>query len=168
LGEERLRERRTAAHSTVEVDGESSSEVWSGFRVARRAHPIDLTVSWSPEAVSVGCAHDGYKRLPGKPIHRREWRMRSRSIEIQDYVAGRYNRAVSRFIIHPDVNIAKVSSAQYQLRLPRGQVVHVQILAGHGDIQSAQYAPEFGKVVMTKCLSVNLKDGAAHVRFDWS
>ncbi len=34
---ERLRQRGTAAHNTVVVDGADSSEVWSSFRVARRA-----------------------------------------------------------------------------------------------------------------------------------
>ena len=37
LGEERQRQRGTAAHNTVVIDGENSSEVWAGFRVARRA-----------------------------------------------------------------------------------------------------------------------------------
>ncbi|MCB0055622.1 MAG: heparinase II/III family protein, partial [Caldilineaceae bacterium] len=37
--EERLRQRSTAAHSTVVVDGADSSEVWHSFRVARRALP---------------------------------------------------------------------------------------------------------------------------------
>src|SRR5690606_15320930 len=36
---ERLRQRGTAAHNTVVVDGQDSSEVWSAFRVARRARP---------------------------------------------------------------------------------------------------------------------------------
>src|SRR5690606_11840873 len=39
---ERHRQRSTAAHNTVEVDGENSSEVWAGFRVARRARPFDV------------------------------------------------------------------------------------------------------------------------------
>ena len=36
-GPERSRQRGTAAHNTVIVDGHDSSEVWAGFRVARRA-----------------------------------------------------------------------------------------------------------------------------------
>ncbi|MEY6432337.1 heparinase II/III-family protein [Thioalkalicoccus limnaeus] len=39
-GPERLAERSTAAHSTVQIDGADSSEVWGGFRVARRARPF--------------------------------------------------------------------------------------------------------------------------------
>ena len=44
LGPERLRQRGTAAHNTVVVDGENSSEVWGGFRVAGRARPTGIDV----------------------------------------------------------------------------------------------------------------------------
>src|SRR5450759_4718040 len=43
-GDERLRQRGTAAHNTVVVDGQDSSEVWGSFRVARRARPF--AVQW--------------------------------------------------------------------------------------------------------------------------
>ncbi len=36
---ERLRQRGTAAHNTVVINDQNSSEVWGGFRVARRARP---------------------------------------------------------------------------------------------------------------------------------
>jgi uncharacterized heparinase superfamily protein len=72
-GAERLRQRGTAAHSTVEIDGENSSEVWGGFRVARRARPFGLSAEQADEAILVACSHDGYKRLKGKPVHTRRW-----------------------------------------------------------------------------------------------
>ena len=37
-------ERSTEAHNTVAIDNKNSSEVWSGFRVARRAYPLDLKI----------------------------------------------------------------------------------------------------------------------------
>ena len=33
-------QRSTAAHNTIELGGVSSSDVWDGFRVARRAHLV--------------------------------------------------------------------------------------------------------------------------------
>jgi len=50
-GAERLRQRGTAAHSTVAVDGQNSSEVWGGFRVARRARPLGLRTGKTGETV---------------------------------------------------------------------------------------------------------------------
>ncbi len=61
---ERLRQRGTAAHNTVVVNDPDSSEVWKGFRVARRAYPRDVTVDVSSEPWRVSAAHDGYWRLP--------------------------------------------------------------------------------------------------------
>lgn len=61
--------RSTAAHSTVTIDGQSQSEVWSSFRVARRAEA--WCDHWQPGSVVSG-AHDGYRRLPGRVDHRRE------------------------------------------------------------------------------------------------
>jgi uncharacterized heparinase superfamily protein len=89
LGPERLRQRGTAAHSTVEVNGADSSEVWGGFRVARRARPFDLAIQQDDGALSVTCAHDGYRRLPGRPIHRRRWRLDSAWLANQRLHRGR-------------------------------------------------------------------------------
>lgn len=54
----------TAAHSTVQIDGADSSEVWGGFRVARRARVFAVSVDGPP---ADSAAHDGYRRLPGQP-----------------------------------------------------------------------------------------------------
>ena len=45
LSEERLRQRQTKAHNTVSVNDLSSSQVWSGFRVAKRASLKNRIVS---------------------------------------------------------------------------------------------------------------------------
>ena len=71
MGPERLRQRGTAAHNTVSIDGQDSSEVWGGFRAARRAKPFGLQIREDVNGVHVVCSHDGYARLPGRPIHRR-------------------------------------------------------------------------------------------------
>ena len=57
LGAERLRQRGTAAHSTVQIDGADSSEVWSGFRVARRARPLCRTLDELDGAVILAGGH---------------------------------------------------------------------------------------------------------------
>lgn len=67
IGPTRTWQRSTAAHSTVTIDGADSSEVWGGFRVARRARVQDVQIS--PERAVVSASHDGYMRLPGKPQH---------------------------------------------------------------------------------------------------
>jgi len=88
----------------VEVAGESSSEVWGAFRVARRAGPFGLQIRRSRDAIEVECSHDGYCRLPGKPVHRRMWEMTPGVVEVSDSVSGGLP-AIAHYILHPDVRI---------------------------------------------------------------
>ncbi|WP_434143872.1 heparinase II/III domain-containing protein [Photobacterium leiognathi] len=83
LTKERLRQRQTAAHNTIEVDGEDSSEVWGGFRVARRAYPSTPIINQSKNDISISCSHNGYKRLSGKVTHKRTWSFKERAILIE-------------------------------------------------------------------------------------
>jgi uncharacterized heparinase superfamily protein len=87
-GEERLRQRSTAAHAALLVDGQNSSEVWSGFRVARRAHVIESNVWRDHDSCNAVGVHDGYRRLSGKPLHRRTWTLRATDLRVTDELLG--------------------------------------------------------------------------------
>lgn len=102
---ERLRQRGTAAHNTVIAGGLDSSEVWSGFRVARRAHPVGLKFQRGESSVTVECAHDGYCRDRRRLLHRREWRLTCDSLEIRDRLEGDPVDGQARFHLHPDIAI---------------------------------------------------------------
>jgi uncharacterized heparinase superfamily protein len=98
-GVERQRQRGTAAHNTVRVDECDSSEVWSGFRVARRARIFDVRY----DDVTLAGKHDGYRRLPGKPVHCRQWTTVRNGVDIVDELAGvGAHLAEVFFHIHPD------------------------------------------------------------------
>ncbi len=168
LGQERLRERQTVSHSTVEVDGQSSSEVWGGFRVARRAYPFDLTVSERPEVLLVACSHDGYRRLQGKPVHRRSWQLSPGQMEVADSVSGSGLPAVARFIVHPDVGVEQVAPDVFHLKLANDRLILVKVGNALGRFENAVFAPEFGKVLPTQCIAVDLQDGNSQVRLSWS
>lgn len=168
LGSERLRERGSAAHSTVQVAGADSSEVWGGFRVARRARPFDLVTREHAGSLFVACSHDGYRRLAGKPIHRREWRLDDSGMLVADSVSGGNHGAVARFILHPQVAAEPRGNGVWQLTLPGGQALRVTVLTGTARLEQARYAPEFGKSLPTHCLAVDLVAGQAltHLRWD--
>jgi hypothetical protein len=76
-GPVRDRERSTAAHNTVEVDGRDSTEVWGAFRAGRRARVHGARARMDAQAVTIEAAHDGYRHLPGHPAHHRRWSLRS-------------------------------------------------------------------------------------------
>ncbi len=160
-------ERGTAAHSTVEIDGLDSSEVWGGFRVARRARPVDLRIDNGPP-LTIGCAHNGYARLPGKPIHRRRWTFTEYGLTVDDSVTGSARTAVARYILAPDIEVTLAGEIQWRLRHPDGSSVLVTVRHGSTSIVDAHYGPRFGTRVATRCLQVALVDNHATVAFDWA
>ncbi|CAK0757825.1 Heparinase [Gammaproteobacteria bacterium] len=168
LGTKRIRERQTVSHSTVEVDNESSSEVWGSFRVARRAYPFDLSIERTSDFITVSCSHDGYKRLPGEPVHRRCWHMARGTLLVTDTVVGRYKQAVARYIFHPMVRVENALRESMLLILPQGEQVILKILSGFGRFEVASYSPEFGMVLDTQCLAVELRNGRATVQLKWN
>ncbi|WP_083273246.1 heparinase II/III family protein [Sphingomonas melonis] len=132
---ERLRQRGTTAHSTVILDGRDSSEVWSGFRVARRAHPFELTLEETGEVCAVACSHDGYRHLPGRPVHRRGWRLRDGSLLIDDQVtSARPHHAVANYLLHPDVAVERRDDATWRLRLASGRCVTLGVSVGRAEL----------------------------------
>ena len=164
---QRLRERGTAAHSTVQVAGQDSSEVWGGFRVARRARPFGKAVSAKGGVLEVGCSHDGYRRLPGQPVHRRTWRMDRSSLQVSDAVQGGSHGAVARFLLHPGIHVQGGKQGHWVLSNPGVGDVTASVEHGMASLEPAGYAPEFGMVLPTSCLAVDMPAGQAVTRFEW-
>jgi uncharacterized heparinase superfamily protein len=88
-GPVRRRERSTAAHNTVQVDGADSTEVWGVFRAGRRARVSGLSVRSDSSAITFEAVHDGFRRLRGRPLHRRRWSLSSGGLRVEDLVSGR-------------------------------------------------------------------------------
>ena len=192
LGPERLRERGTAAHSTVQVAGQDSSEVWSGFRVGRRARPFGLQVQQQTQtqaqATTFSCAHDGYRHLPGAPEHHRHWALQHGALQVDDRLrpadlhadlhAGRpaglpaslsiSPRAMARYHLAPGLTLQAAGSNAWNVRCGAQQVAHVKVQAGRGRKAAGQHAPRFGVTVAIETLEVELQDGAASTRWSWN
>jgi len=146
---ERLRQRGTAAHNTVVVDGVDSSEVWSSFRVARRARPLAVTWDRDVDGLWLSAGHDGYWRLPGKVIHRRRWRLDSIGLAVEDAVEGRYKSAEARF------------------HMLAGQDVTWTIERASGRLGPATWHPQFGQSIACEVLSVTPAAPTWTTRFRW-
>ena len=81
-------ERGTAAHSTLQVDGANSTEVWGAFRAARRARPVVMRTQDDGHASVLSASHDGFTRLPGRPVHTRTWRLTDDYLRVVDELSG--------------------------------------------------------------------------------
>lgn len=167
-GAERLRQRATAAHNTVVVDGADSSEVWSGFRVARRARPFGLKL---PDGAlqEIECSHDGYRRLPGRPVHRRVWRVSDGEIQVADHIGGAGARAVAHFHFHPDLQPEPGSTADAgEMCLGDGRRFAWTVLkGGTARLEPSTWHPRFGESRSNLRLVVPLSSGESLVAFRW-
>jgi uncharacterized heparinase superfamily protein len=143
-GPQREAERATAAHSTVEIEGGSSSEVWSSFRVGRRARVSDVSVRETGAALEVAGSHDGYRRLKGRPVHRRSWRMDDGGLRVEDTISGPARPAVARFHLAPGVSAEPDGEGSSGLlTLPSGQRVR-WTSSRPLEVRSGFWRPAFG------------------------
>jgi uncharacterized heparinase superfamily protein len=156
-------ERSTRAHNSVEIDGCSSSEVWSSFRVARRAYPFGLKITSSGSVLAVECSHNGYKRLSGSPIHKRNWIIDQNKVIIKDHITGVFASAVSRFIFHPDIMISQIDEVTFILTGPNEIQLTLSVNSGVPDIEAWKSTDKFGCLTDTYCLEISLINGKSLV-----
>ncbi len=94
----------TSAHNTLRIDGTDQSEMWSAFRVARRAMPFDLHTDGHS---FVEAAHDGYHRLRPGVTHRRRLEVVNQTLIVKDALEGRgYHDVEIFFHVAPGANPA--------------------------------------------------------------
>ena len=169
-GERRQVERGTAAHNTVVVNEQNSSEVWSGFRVARRARPRGLVIDKNCHSVTVSCSHDGYKRLSGCPIHSRSWTLSQGTFLIKDKIEGAFRTATAYFHFHPDIEIVCAGDDRWTLNLPECKKrALLVVLKGVPSIMPSVFSPEFGVQLPTKCLEIQFdRKSEIAVEISWN
>lgn len=166
-GDERTRQRSTAMHNTVEIDGQDSSEVWSSFRVARRARVKDVAWGDSGDALFVRAAHGGYARLPGRPEHAREWRLTANRLTVRDTIHGRYNSAVSRFRLHPRWSAAVDDAHDGWLHAGDRRIRWSVSPDATVAIRDSTWHPNFGESRACQVLEFGFSDGALLTTFEF-
>jgi uncharacterized heparinase superfamily protein len=164
LGYQRDFERSTAAHNTVEVDGNSSSETWGSFRVARRARPFDLRLDLTGDRVRVGCAHDGYRHHG--VVHRRTWQLEPGSFAVQDQVSGPFKAAVARFYFSPRAHSGHLEVCSSG-ELDSGSEPVTWRSSAPGRIIGSEWHPRFGTSMTNSCLVIPLSGSELRTTFTW-
>ena len=152
LSNERLRQRSTSAHSTIELDNKSSSEVWSGFRVAQRARITELEIIEVEKKLEFAAVHDGYTRIVSKPLHKRKWKLNDGSLEMIDEVTGSGNSVQLRYYLHPDIQIELLDD---EFSLSSAEEYLAKIRADRNvEVVDTTYHDKFGSSQKNKCLLI--------------
>jgi uncharacterized heparinase superfamily protein len=161
LDEQRRYDRSTAAHNTVSIDGQDSSEVWHIFRVGRRAYPHDVDVDFSGSVPRATASHTGYDHLPGRPRPTRRLEVGADGrLVITDNIAGRRrHRLEGGFLLGPgwtattDADGWLVTNGESRVRVTMRGAKGLQRYQ-----ERRRYHPEYGREIECTRLSWRLED----------
>jgi uncharacterized heparinase superfamily protein len=166
-GPERQRQRGTAAHNTVVVAEQNSSEVWSGFRVGRRAQVSDVRLEDRGDTLCARATHNGYHHLRGRPAHTRQWTLSQTALCVKDRLATDLP-CVAMFNLHPDVRITQTTRSSGRLQLPDGQCLRWHTQAGLVQITPSTWHPQFGMSLPSSRIVVTLHSGQSQFTLIWN
>lgn len=134
--------RSTRAHNTVSLDELDQCEFYGAFRVGRRARATVHEHTQGGNGFVLDGSHDGYRRLPGAPIHRRRLAVEPGTLEIADRIEGGAGQPVrARFLLHPE---CRVSLEQGAVRVERERVQVLLRSEGRIELERAWFCPDFG------------------------
>jgi uncharacterized heparinase superfamily protein len=159
-GEERAWVRSTRAHNTVEVAGADQCEFFSAFRVGRRGRSHDVTARVSGEGLRAAGWHDGYRRLRGRPVHRREIAyVAEGALAVWDALESRTpHPAISRARLAPGTRVELAATDAALIETERERLV-LRAFGGELSLEPGHYAPRFGERLA--CPVLALRKGSA-------
>lgn len=165
---ERLRQRGTSAHNTVLVDNKNSSEIWSGFRVARRASIRDRFVeeTLDKEKVRFGGAHNGYLKQGINCLHRRTWELSAKTCVIEDFIKGTYKSAISYLHLHPSVEVFAFDVSHCVLKVSSYKI-YIDIIGAMLHVEESSWHPEFGLTQPSKRLCLSFTESRVIYNIHW-
>ena len=138
--ERRKYERSSAAHNTVVIDGVDSSNVWSSFRVSKRAK---VNVIRENNKL-IQAKHNGYSNG-----HSRSWNYDEETLQITDTLEVATNDAISYIHFHPEITII---SNDDNIITSKGEIK----FTGHTRIILSEYGytDEFNKEVAAPVIKI--------------
>ena len=133
--ERRAYERSTAAHNTVTVANKNSSDVWSSFRVGRRAKVSIL----KDDSSYLEASHSGYLHLG--VTHKRAFEITESSIKINDHLEGRIKNGIAHLHFHPAVGVKQSSADSFFIGEAKLNIAGASKIL----VESYQWSQQFNK-----------------------
>jgi uncharacterized heparinase superfamily protein len=153
----------------VIVDNQDSSEVWAAFRVARRARAHLQAARASSHEALIAASHDGYRRLPGRNQHTRQWSLDERSLSIRDQVSGAFASAAAHFHLHPGIGVTRPSTEVVELATAAGPLARMTFEgAVEVRVNPTHWYPEFGLAVANCRVVATFAGNTLTTRVTWT
>ena len=168
----RNRLRGTAAHSTVEIDGADSAEVYGVFRLGHRPRDVEGRRLADAEGISVEGSHDGYRRL-GLVHHRRVslardgGRLSGEDRLHRTGASGTARRMAARFHLHPDVRVAVGPDGVLSLDAPAAGTWLFEAPGEAVRLADSVYAPHMGEMHPSRQIVVEKTLAAGDTLVRW-
>ncbi|MEM9648585.1 MAG: alginate lyase family protein [Bacteroidota bacterium] len=149
----RQTERGTAAHNSVKIDDYEQSDIWGGFRVARRAKAY-ITNETEREITAY---HTGYKKLG--ITHTRKFETKPENVVVHDRVISSRNdlpKQYAFFHFHPGIGELLIEGNKVVL-----PVKNIELLFSGTNLtidkMSYQYAIGFNRTLWAEKIRVNFR-----------
>ena len=166
-GINRINQRKTKSHNTVEIDGKDSTEVWSSFRVANRAKIINRNSDLShKESIILEAAHDGYRKFFNNCIHSRKLTLHKNTLHLYDEIKGKFNFANSYLYFHSSLdvtlekNLLKVIGPDF--------IIKSNLVGMNASLNDSYWNPQFGISIPNKVLEIEFKKNYLEIVFNWN
>jgi len=145
-GAERNSFRATNAHNTLCIDGVEQHEIWSTFRVARRAPPFNVSVhNKKTDSIECSAAISSCKKGLRETIHKRVLNFQQNQFVIVDEIEGDGLHFAESFIhLHPEVKIIKSTDSELQCQLGEADFSIKAMDELKFDVEKAWFSAEFG------------------------
>lgn len=154
--------RSTQAHNTVSVSDHQQSEIWSAFRVARRAKKLYAQIQQAHEWVYFSGAFEGFPTLQGGAQHQRDIKLLVRAgqlveCHVDDTVTYHGTQNIkNRIHLHPEIQVTDCGAGLLQCSDGKNLVASIKLASGCDyNIESSYYCPQFGQKIMNKCIVMN-------------
>lgn len=167
---ERQRQRGTVAHNTITVDGQDSSEVWGGFRVARRARPFGVRWGDNGGSIWLDASHDGYLRLAGRVIHSRRWVLEPDGLLIEDRLNGQFGDACAAFHLHPCITARIAEQFNSEVLFLSPEKTKIRLLCESPIeifLKQSTWHPEFGQSLNNTTFTARFRSESLLTRLSW-
>jgi uncharacterized heparinase superfamily protein len=168
VSEERLRQRGTLAHNTVSINGQDSSEVWSGFRVGSRVSITSRLMGVKKNVMIASGSHDGYVRKNVDLTHWREFLLDDKLLKIKDEISYSEN-AEARYYLHPKVSVKKMGLSYGQIEFKSSVIGSWRFSgASHVKIIDTTWHPKFGVNIPNQCIIAHFDSKDCEFILEWS
>lgn len=140
----RSSERSTSAHNTIMLDHIEQSEVWGGFRVAKRAKIIHR----SEKKNTIEATHNGYRKIGA--LHSRKFSFFTNHIIIEDTIRSqKTHQCIAYLHCHPDISVTINQNTVLLDQVPL-------IFTGQDEIilDTYNYAPAFNTLIPSKVIKI--------------